>query len=70
MPPLTKRQNAVLDFICAYTEQYKFPPTVRDIGRHFGIKSRNGAQCHIRALEKKGVLSRQPGLARSLVVTM
>ena len=70
MPPLTKRQTAVLDFIRVYIERQKFPPTVREIGDHFGIRSPNGVQCHIRALEKKGVIVRHRGLSRGIVVTL
>ena len=70
MPPLTQRQSAVLDFICAYVDRHKFPPTIREIAGHFGIRSPNGVVCHIRALEKRGVISRNPGMARAIAVTM
>ena len=70
MPPLTKRLRAACDSIRAYTNRHRFPPTIREIGKHLEIKSPNGIQCPILALEKRGVISRQPGLARSLVVTM
>ena len=70
MSSLTIRQTAVLDFICDYIERHKFPPTVRDIGDHFGIRSPNGVRCHLRVLEKQGVIYRHPGLARGIVVTM
>ena len=69
MPPLTKRQTAVFDFISAYIESHKFPPTIRDIGNHFGIKSPNGVVCHLRALTKKGVIYRPRGITRGIVVT-
>ena len=70
MRSLTIRQTAVLDFICVYIERHKFPPTVRDIGDHFGIRSPNGVVCHLRILEKRGVIHRHPGLSRGIVVTM
>ena len=68
MPPLTERQAAVFEFICAHIDRYKFPPTIREIGDYFGIKSPNGVMCHLRALEEKGVIHRHQGLSRSIVV--
>ena len=70
MPPLTERQTAAGDFICAYVDRHKFPPTIREIGTHLGIKSPKGVTCHIHALEKKGVISRHPGMARAIAVTI
>jgi len=69
MPPLTKRQSAVLKFICAYISRHKFPPSIREIGNHFGIRSPNGVVCHLRALENKGMIARHPEIARAIVVT-
>ena len=34
-------------------------PTVREIGEHFDIASPNGVMCHLKALEKKGMISRE-----------
>ncbi len=69
MRSLTKRQTAVLDFICVYIDRCKFPPSIREIGDHFGIKTPNGVVCHLRVLEKKGVIYRHRGIARGIVVT-
>ena len=52
MKSLTKRQNEVLDFLKAFLQRKKYPPTMREIAAHFSI-SPKGAYDHIKALEKK-----------------
>jgi len=63
---LTKRQQAVLDFISQSIVQRGFPPTLREIGEHFGIKSTNGVNDHLKALEKKGYLRREDLKSRAM----
>jgi repressor LexA len=55
---LTTRQALVFDFIKDKVIQRGYGPTVREIGEHFKISSPNGVMCHLRALEKKGLLRR------------
>ena len=43
-----------------------YGPTVREIGDEFGIKSPNGVMCHLKALEKKGLITREPNLSRAI----
>ena len=62
---LTKRQTEVVETIRQYDERHGYAPAVRDIGRQMGI-SPNGVQGHLDALERKGVITRMPGIARSL----
>jgi len=63
---LTRRQREILDFINRKIETRGFPPTIRDIGSAFEIKSPNGVMCHLKALEKKGFISRQGKSARAI----
>ncbi len=65
---LTPRQQKILDFIRARIRERGFPPTVREIGEEFGIRSTNGVHGFLRALEKKGAINRDRGLARSIEV--
>ncbi len=65
---LTIRQQKILDFIRARIRERGFPPTVREIGEEFGIRSTNGVHGFLRALEKKGAINRDRGLARSIEV--
>lgn len=63
---LTDRQQAVLDFIISNVDEVGYPPTIREIGDHLGIKSTNGVNDHLKALERKGYLERQDGKSRAL----
>lgn len=63
---LTKRQQQVLDFIGASIGDRGYPPTLREIGEHFGIKSTNGVNDHLKALEKKGYLTREDLKSRAM----
>jgi repressor LexA len=63
---LTKRQQMVLDFITQSITDHGFPPTLREIGSHLGIRSTNGVNDHLRALERKGYLKREDMKSRAL----
>lgn len=63
---LTKRQKQVLDFITASITERGYPPTLREIGTHFGIRSTNGVNDHLKALEKKGHLRREDLKSRAM----
>jgi repressor LexA len=62
---LTDRQREVYEFIRDKMRNRGYGPTVREIGRQFGIKSPNGVMCHLRALERKGLINREPNLSRA-----
>ncbi len=68
MTGLTKRQRQVLDFIQQSQQTEGVAPTLREIAGHFGFASPRAASDHVEALCRKGVLSSEPGLARSLRV--
>lgn len=53
---LSERQREILQFISRHIEQNGYPPTVREIGHEFGIRSTNGVAEHLKALERKGLL--------------
>src|SRR5438105_15814252 len=55
---LTPRQGNVFEFIKDRIQSRGYGPTVREIGEHFQISSPNGVMCHLRALERKGLLKR------------
>jgi len=63
---LTKRQKAVYVFIREKIRGRGYGPTVREIGTHFKIRSPNGVVCHLKALEKKGLISREPNMSRAI----
>ncbi len=69
MEELTDRQKQILHFIVKETENRGFPPTIREIGEQMSIRSTNGVNDHLNALERKGYLQRGAQQSRSLVVT-
>jgi repressor LexA len=63
---LTIRQRDVYEFIRDKIQSRGYGPTVREIGDAFAIKSPNGVMCHLRALEKKGLILREGFAARAI----
>ena len=66
MQGLTARQQMVLDFIRSSILDRGYPPTLREIGARMGIRSTNGVNDHLRALERKGYLTREDMKSRAL----
>jgi repressor LexA len=65
---LTERQEKILSFIKKSILDQGYPPTIREIGEHFGIRSTNGVNDHLKALERKGYLLRGELKSRALSV--
>jgi len=63
---LTDRQREIYEFIREKIEGRGYGPTVREIGVAFDIKSPNGVMCHLKALEKKGLIIREGFSARAI----
>ena len=63
---LTDKQRRVYEFIRDKIRNRGYGPTVREIGEHFGISSPNGVMCHLKALEKKGLITREPNMSRAI----
>jgi repressor LexA len=69
MDPLeicTERQRDVYLFIREKVRNRGYGPTVREIGVEFDINSPNGVVCHLKALEKKGLIRREPNMSRAI----
>jgi repressor LexA len=63
---LTERQREIYDFIKSKIDSRGYGPTVREIGEAFEIRSPNGVMCHLKALEKKGLIVRTGFRARAI----
>jgi repressor LexA len=63
---VTDKQRRVYEFIRDKIRNRGYGPTVREIGEHFGIRSPNGVMCHLKALEKKGLITREPNMSRAI----
>jgi len=69
MKKLTTRQHEILGYIQLHFREETYWPSIREIQEHFGFKSTNAVMGHLRALERKGYISRAPGQARTFRVT-
>jgi repressor LexA len=63
----TPRQQAILEVIKEFSREHGYPPSVREIGERVGLSSSSTVQCHLRTLEKKGLIRRDPTKPRALV---
>src|SRR5829696_510754 len=66
---LTERQKDVYEFIRGKIRNRGYGPTVREIGDNFEISSPNGVMCHLKALEKKGLITRESHMSRAIQLT-
>jgi repressor LexA len=63
---LTSRQREIYRFIREKIQTRGYGPTVREIGSQFDIKSPNGVMCHLKALQKKGLIHREANMSRAI----
>ena len=66
---VTKRQQAVLDCIEACIQEKGYGPTVREICQSLGLSSPSTVHVHLKALEEKGLINRDPLKSRSITLT-
>ena len=66
MRGLTNRQRQVYEFILSHVENMFRPPTIREIGDQFGMRSTGTVRDNLRALEKKGYIRRKYRSARGI----
>lgn len=63
---LTQKQKKMLEFLRGYIENRGFPPTLREIASHFGLKGPRGPQKTLSILERKGYIKRVPKGSRAI----
>ncbi|MBC5811644.1 MAG: transcriptional repressor LexA [Candidatus Eremiobacteraeota bacterium] len=62
----TERQTAILHVIRDFTDEHGYPPSVREIGERVGLSSSSTVQSHLKSLEKRGLILRDPTKPRAL----
>jgi len=62
----TERQARILEVIHRFTDERGYPPSVREIGERVGLSSSSTVQSHLKALEKRGLIHRDPTKPRAL----
>ena len=65
---ITKKQQAVLNFLEDFTEEKGYSPSYREIQAGLGLSSVSAVAEHIDNMVEKGILKKVPGAARSLEV--
>ena len=65
---LTTTQEKVLDFLKGFVRERGYPPTLREIAYHFGLKGPKAPQKTLTLLEKKGYIRRTPGGSRTVEI--
>ena len=66
---MTRRQQQILDFIQKWQQAHGSVPSSQEITAQFGFRSPNAVTGHLRLMRKKGVITSEPGKARSLRIT-
>ena len=67
MKALTAKQRNVYEYIRKKVGRIGYPPSVREIAQQFGISTR-AAYDHLRAIEKKGHIRRDPMKPRAIEI--
>ena len=65
---ISKRQQSIYDFICAYTKSHGYPPSVREIGTAVGLASPSTVHMHLKTLEERGYIHRDSKKPRTIEV--
>lgn len=64
----TPRQLAVVEFIALFIQDFGIAPTLSEIGAGVGGISRVAVLDHLRALERKGAITRERYVSRHIVI--
>jgi len=64
----TEKQLRILDVIREFTAEMGYPPSVREIGERVGLSSSSTVQSHLKTLERRGLLRRDPTKPRAIEV--
>ena len=68
MANLTPKQQKIYDFIREFSRDYGYPPTVREIGEHLGLKSPSTVKFHLDNLRAAGLIQWDGGKTRSITL--
>ncbi len=66
---LSDLQRSILQYIRDSLEGRGRPPSIREIGEEFGIRSTNGVRYHLSILEREGLIHRQGRVSRGIQIT-
>lgn len=64
--PLTSIEHEILEYLIEYLRRNTYQPSIREIGRHFDIKSTKTVSEHLQSLADKGWVERDPSRSRGV----
>lgn len=62
------KQTEIYEFLKSYTENKGYPPSVREICEAVSLRSTSTVHGHLKRLEKKGMIKRDPSKPRALEI--
>ena len=65
---LPRLEREILDFMVQYLRSNTYQPSIREIGKRFGIKSTKTVSEHLQVLADKGFLERDPSRSRGVKI--
>ena len=68
MKGLTEKQRQIYQFIVSFQQDHGYPPSVREIGAHMGLKSPSTVHFHLKGLEEAGIITKAEGKTRAITV--
>ena len=68
MKELTTKQQQIYDYIIAFTDEHGYPPSVREIGEHVGLKSPSTVHFHLKGLQASGLITQAAGKTRAISI--
>lgn len=66
MKTLSRRQQAILEFIGDFLDENDYPPTIRDIQRELGISSTSVVDYNLKVLEERDLIRRNRNISRGI----
>ncbi|HOK56721.1 MAG TPA: transcriptional repressor LexA [bacterium] len=68
MKNLTEKQRKIFEFINDYIIKNGYPPSIKEIMKHFSFSSPTAVVSHLNALEKKGYIKREEKTSRGIIL--
>ena len=69
MSKLTHKQQEIYDYILSFAQENGYPPSVREIAQHVGLKSPSTVHFHLKGLREAGLISQAEGKTRAITIT-
>lgn len=69
MVDIKGKRRQIYFYIVDFLNEHEYPPTIREIKEHVGIKSTSTVEYHLKKLKESGLISQEEGKARSITVT-